>query len=395
MKGLLSKFFVGFLITLFVAFPSVIAASDDSGLTLQVKTHQNVMPGEEIFLQIKFSDQEAVELSGLDKAEIVLQYDEKVFSTEGRLMVDEAGREVWRDDMHTYRSVHEGIDAFGLGRPYPQDVDPSDGMQEIVLTLNGDEVIWAPEWERENILTIGLFVRKDAPAGTSVISLRNTILTDRHGNVLKYQVSQPNVTVQTPVALDVVKGTLQPSPDPFILTVGHGTEMNSSAYFLTGPKSYITNMLEWESSDPTIFEVTHKGSVRGVKPGTATLIVRYGEIKAHHPVIVISSSENHPQTERHYNNRDYIQVRVDDSLSAMGRLVDGHTYIQLRALGESLGFNIGYDQQGKHPIINGTPVKAFKNLDGKTYIKARDIQPLLGTDFHWDNNNKILSISKK
>lgn len=85
---------------------------------------------------------------------------------------------------------------------------------------------------------------------------------------------------------------------------------------------------------------------------------------------------------------DTIKIVVDDKLAAYGRIVDGHAFLPLRQLGESLGVNVHWNAITATPYVDGKVITNFKMINGKTYIGVRSAAEFLGGTVSWDGETK-------
>lgn len=92
--------------------------------------------------------------------------------------------------------------------------------------------------------------------------------------------------------------------------------------------------------------------------------------------------------------KDDIKVIVNDKLAAYGRAIDGHVYLPLRKLGDALGKAVHWDNVKKLPYIDGQAVGTYRLIDGVTYVGVRAAAELLGGKVLFDGGAKKVYLYK-
>ena len=108
---------------------------------------------------------------------------------------------------------------------------------------------------------------------------------------------------------------------------------------------------------------------------------------------------NYPQ----YNFNQGVMIDLDTGYTVSGfgenvvdvKVIDGSSYLPLRAVGELLGEDIKWDNQRKQPYVNAYE-NAFIYLDAKiiedtSFVKLREIEKI-GYTVTWDPDTNMVSI---
>ncbi|QYR21118.1 hypothetical protein KZ483_25950 [Paenibacillus sp. sptzw28] len=124
---------------LFGLFVSAVSASSPSEVSINVSSqYESLAPGQSFWVSVGVTGSSAT----LKSTEIVLSYDENVFTTDGAVRFDDTlGKNVWRGDMYYVANNYAeySTDDYTTDFPYPVDLNPFDGKQEVVLTANAKE----------------------------------------------------------------------------------------------------------------------------------------------------------------------------------------------------------------------------------------------------------------
>lgn len=79
------------------------------------------------------------------------------------------------------------------------------------------------------------------------------------------------------------------------------------------------------------------------------------------------------------------------TLNAKGLLVDGVSYLPVRAVAEATGGVVGWDPATKKVTVNGKEL-IVRNENGISYAPARELAAFLGLQVEWDGTNKIVTL---
>jgi N-acetylmuramoyl-L-alanine amidase len=79
------------------------------------------------------------------------------------------------------------------------------------------------------------------------------------------------------------------------------------------------------------------------------------------------------------------------TLSAKGRLLEGVSYLPVRAVAEAAGASVGWDPDTKKVTVNGREL-AVLNDHGISYAAARDLAAVLGLWIAWDHTSKTVML---
>ena len=97
------------------------------------------------------------------------------------------------------------------------------------------------------------------------------------------------------------------------------------------------------------------------------------------------------------NELDWISINIEGKvIDEKGFIKNSKSYVPLRALGESLGFDIGFNKELNKPTINGSTVDLDKEVvNGKTYYGVRDVLRLFnGISIKWNAALKQVEINR-
>jgi hypothetical protein len=78
---------------------------------------------------------------------------------------------------------------------------------------------------------------------------------------------------------------------PRVLQVNERRALSITAKFSDGTERVVSEGVEWESSDPTVLNVTPQGEVKGLKDGTAALAARYKDFRSEPVSIEVSGKD--------------------------------------------------------------------------------------------------------
>ncbi|MFE1631033.1 N-acetylmuramoyl-L-alanine amidase [Brevibacillus reuszeri] len=92
-----------------------------------------------------------------------------------------------------------------------------------------------------------------------------------------------------------------------------------------------------------------------------------------------------PQKTQNNVDNCYVSLKLD----AAGYLIDGVSYIPVRAISESVGADVGWDPVTQIVTVNGAEIKA-RNEKGISYAPARVLAELLGLQVEWDGPTKTV-----
>ncbi len=406
----INKKLITALIALLMAvgcFASITAAADSKKVSLDVTSrYRSLIPGQGVMVDVGISNAELADGKGLRSAKITLSYDENIFTTEGSLRFEDTlGKDIWRDDTFIIPSENFRTGNYLIENPYPLDLDPADGRQEVVLSISAENGQLIRSSSDEPFVSFLLTVKEGVSNQNTSIKVQSAILEDSSGKVIQnFATASADILVGIPTSIDIVRGTLPPTADPFKVSVDSGMELNALANFENGDTAYVTELTTWDSTDTQILTARH-GSVKTVGLGTASVTATLGSVTGKHDIVVLSPTDPElnvqtqgyvtvtyiPPSQRE-NLYKEIPVTVNGKVAKSGRLIDGSVYVPLRSTSDLLGVEVGYDSSKKAPTINGTTIKEFKILSGSSYIKAREIPSILGAKTIWDNTNKSLSI---
>lgn len=88
------------------------------------------------------------------------------------------------------------------------------------------------------------------------------------------------------------------------------------------------------------------------------------------------------------------KVVFNDKLIGYGKVIDGHVYLPLRTMGESLGKTVVWDNEKKIAYLDGKSVADYKIIDNQTYIGVRTASEMLGATVSWNGEVKKVFIYK-
>ncbi|ALP36117.1 hypothetical protein ASL14_07990 [Paenibacillus sp. IHB B 3084] len=369
----------------------------------------SVLPGQTVFIEVGISSIALADTKGIQAAKITLSYDENVFTTDSLLRFDDdLGKYIWRDDCFSLTRAFNDRD-YRIDNPYPTDVVPGDGKQEIIFYVSGNDGKWLSSDSGAPFVALSLIAKTNVTDVNTNVTVRaeDTRLQDQSGTTNnEYASTSAKIHVGLPKKIEIVRGTQPPSSQPISMDLNYGMELNALARFANGDTTYVTEMAKWESANPDVVTVTGKGSLRGISYGTTSLTVTVGSLAGTHEAIVRSMTEKERNaqpgfqvTVTHVPSSDIshsapkVQVTVNGKAAEQGLLVDGSVYVPLRSLGNLLVLPMGYDASRKLPTLDGKAITQSKIFAATSYVKIREIPMLLpGAKTLWDNKNKTLSI---
>lgn len=392
------------LLMLAGCFASIAAAADSKKVSLDVTSnYTSLIPGQSVMVSVRISNAELADDKGLRAAKITLSYDESIFTTDGNIRFDDSlGKYIWRDDTFF---IPSSTNDYNIENPYPVDIDPADGRQEVIVSVSAKNGRPIRSTSDEAFVSFFLTVKEGVSSQNTSIKIQSALLEDHTGNTIQnFAATSADILVGIPKSIDIVRGTLPPTADPFKVSVDSGMELNALANFDNGDTAYVTELATWQSTDTQILTVRH-GSVQTFALGTASVTATLGSVTGRHDISVLSKTDPElnvqtqgyvtvkyiPPSQRESLYKE-IPVAVNGKVAKSGRMIDGSVYVPLRSISDLLGVEVGYDSSKKAPTINGTTIKEFKILSGSSYIKAREIPAILGAKTIWDNTNKSLSI---
>lgn len=393
------------LFTLLGCFANTATAADAKKISLDViSDYTSLIPGQSVMVGVKIFTKELPDNMGLRAAKIILSYDESIFTTDGNIRFDETlGKDIWRGDTIFIPSSYND---YNIETPYPMDIDPTDGRKEVAISISANNGKLIRSTSDEAFVSFFLTVKEGVSSQNTSIEIQSAQLEDHTGKAIQnFAATSTDILVGIPKSIDIVRGTLPPTADPFKVSVDIGIELNALAKFDNGDTAYVTEMVTWQSSDTQILKVHSPGSIRTVGLGTAAVTVTFGSITGKHDITVLSPTDPElnvqeeayvivtyiPPSQRETLYQE-IPITVNGKVAKSGRMIEGSVYVPLRAISDLLGVEVGYDSSKKAPTINGTTIKDFKILSRSSYIKAREIPSILGAKIIWDGINKSLSI---
>lgn len=390
-------------------FANMASAADAKKVSVDVTSNYTTLaPGKSVLVNVKLSNIPS-DPSGLRSAKIVLSYDETVFTTEGNIRFDDdLGKYIWRDDTFFIPSKTFETPDYKIENPYPVDLNPSDGRQEVVLSISAQNNKLIDSAANEAFASFFLTVKEEVKSQSTLISVLSeaTKLENASGIAIQdFSATPARLYVGTPQKIEIVRGTLPPASDPFKVSINSGMELNALAVFENGDTSYVTELAAWDTTDHQIITAPVYGNIQAVGLGTASVTATLGSVTGKHEVTVYPA--NAPEliekqdiqvtvtripNERSFKAATAVQVKVNGKTAEPGRLFDGTVYVPLRSVSQLLGADIGYDAAQKAPTLDGKTVPHFYTFSGTSYIWARDISSLLGADVKWDKTKVTLTI---
>lgn len=397
------------LLVSIASFAGIASASDSKKVSVDVTTnYTTLVPGQSVLVSVKISNIPSGR-NGLHSGKVVLSYDENVFTTEGNIRFDDdLGKYIWRDDTFFIPSKSFETTDYRIENPYPEDSNPADGRQEVVLSISALNNKTINSTTNEAFASFFLTVKKDAKTQDTLINIisKGTMLEDTAGNLLQgYGTTSAHLLVGAPKRIEIVRGTLPPTSNPFKLSINSGVELNALAVFDNGDTAYVTELSSWETTDPQVIKAPVQGNIQAIGLGKASVTATLGSVTGKHDVAVypanapelIEQEVVHVIITRIPNERSFavatvVQVNVNGKTAEPGRLFDGTVYVSLRSVSKLLGVDVGYDSTKKAPMIDGKTVTHFYTFSGVSYIMARDISSLLGAEVKWDEKKTTLTI---
>ncbi|MFU1795237.1 hypothetical protein ACM1RC_15325 [Paenibacillus azoreducens] len=397
------------LLVSIASFVGIASASDSKKVSVDVATnYTTLVPGQSVLVSVKISNIPSGR-NGLHSGKVVLSYDENVFTTEGNIRFDDdLGKYIWRDDTFFIPSKSFETTDYRIENPYPEDSNPADGRQEVVLSISALNNKTINSTTNEAFASFFLTVKKEVKTQDTLINIvsKETMLEDTAGNpVHGYGTTSAHLLVGAPKRIEIVRGTLPPTSNPFKLSINSGVELNALAVFDNGDTAYVTELSSWETTDPQVIKAPVQGNIQAIGLGKASVTATLGSVTGKHDVAVypanapelIEQEVVHVIITRIPNERSFavatvVQVNVNGKTAEPGRLSDGTVYVSLRSVSKLLGVDVGYDSTKKAPMIDGKTVTHFYTFSGVSYIMARDISSLLGAEVKWDEKKTTLTI---
>lgn len=390
-------------------FAGIASAADSKKVSIDVTSNYTALtPGKSVLVSVKLSNIPS-DRSGLRSAKIVLSYDENVFTTEGNIRFDEdLGKYIWRDDTFFIPSKTFETPDYKIENPYPEDFNPTDGRQEVVLSISAQNNKLIDSAANEAFASFFLTVKEEVKSQRTLINVLSeaTKLENASGTAIQdFSATPVHLYAGIPQKIEIVRGTLPPASNPFKVKINSGMELNALAVFENGDTSYVTEIAAWDTTDHGIITVPVYGSIRSVGLGTASVTATLGSVTGKHEVTVypadapeliekqdIQVTVTRIPNERSFKAATAVQVKVNGKTAEPGRLFDGTVYVPLRSVSQLLGADIGYDGAQKAPTLDGKTVPHVYTFSGTSYIWARDISSLLGADVKWDKSKATLTI---
>lgn len=390
-------------------FAGIASAAGSKKVSIDVTSNYTALaPGKSVLVSVKLSNIPS-DRSGLRSAKIVLSYDENVFTTEGNIRFDEdLGKYIWRDDTFFIPSKTFETPDYKIENPYPEDFNPTDGRQEVVLSISAQNNKLIDSAANEAFASFFLTVKEEVKSQRTLINVLSeaTKLENASGTAIQdFSATPVHLYAGIPQKIEIVRGTLPPASNPFKVKINSGMELNALAVFENGDTSYVTEIAAWDTTDHGIITVPVYGSIRSVGLGTASVTATLGSITGKHEVTVypadapelIEKQDIQVTVTRIPNERSFaaataVQVKVNGKTAEPGRLFNGTVYVPLRSVSQLLGADIGYDRAQKAPTLDGKTVPHVYTFSGTSYIWARDISSLLGADVKWDKSKATLTI---
>lgn len=385
----------------------IASAAGSNQVSIEVATREtSLIPGSSVMINVKLSDL-THENQKLRSAVLTLSYDEKAFNTEGKVRFDETlGKYIWRADTYVIPSKTYETKDYLIEAPYPVDLDPADGRQEVILSISALNNKFIHSEKDEAFISFYLTVNKEAPTQNTSINVlaEETELKDAEGNSFKaFESTSAKVYVGIPKQIEIVRGTLPPTSDPFNVSLNSGTELNALAIFNNGDTSYITEFTSWDTTNQQVITSPIYGNIQAVALGKAEVTATFGNVTGKHEVQVYPKGApelikkevvyvTRIPDERLFAKAAVVQIKVNGKTAEPGRIFDGATYVPLRSVSNLLGIEIKYDNDKKAPTLKGKAVPHFYTFSGTTYIWARDLPVLLGAKMSWDSKKTTLNI---
>ncbi|KOP67988.1 hypothetical protein AMS62_24070 [Bacillus sp. FJAT-18019] len=397
------------LLLLISCFSDLSWAAEAKKISVEVTSnYTTLVPGKSVLVSVKISNLPS-ESKGPRSAMVVLSYDENVFTTEGNIRFDDdLGKYIWRDDTFFIPSKAYETADYKIENPYPLDLNPNDGRREVVLSILNQNNKTIGSTANEAFVSFYLTVKGEIKTqGTSINILSDeTRLEGVSGTaILDYDTTSARLFVGVPKKIEIVRGILPPTSEPYKLSLNSGLELNALAVFDNGDTAYVTELSSWKTTDSGVITTPAQGNIQAVGLGSASVIATFGSVTGKHEVTVYPA--NAPElieeqiayvivrripNEKSFAAATVVQVSVNGKTAKQGRLFDGTVYVPLRSVSELLEANLGYDAAQKAPMIDGKPVTHFYNFSGITYIKARDISSLFGAEIKWDKKRSTLTV---
>ncbi|WP_339797868.1 hypothetical protein MKY19_22750 [Paenibacillus sp. FSL R5-0744] len=406
------------LLTLLVSiasFTGIVTASASISKKLSVdviSNYSSLLPGQSVMVSVKISNIPS-DHKGLRSAKIAVSYDENVFSSEDNIRFDKAlGKYIWRDDNFFIPSKTFETADYHIDNPYPEDFNPADGRKEVVLSMSALNSKMIDSTADEAFISFSLTVKNEVKIQNTLINIvsEGTMLQDTTGaSVHSYGTTSKQLLVgaPTPKRIEIVRGTISPSSDPFKLIVNNGYELNALAIFDNGDTAYVTEQASWETTDPQVIATLGRGSLQTIGLGNASVMATLGTMTGKHEVrvylanapeliekpVVYYGIQTKIPNEKSFAAAKVVQIKVNGKTAEPGRLFDSAVFVPLRSVSKLLGVDTGYDSIKKLPTIDGKTIANCYTFSGVSYIIARNLTSLLGADMQWDKNKTTLMIT--
>lgn len=395
-------------------------SNQKAGIQVSVPEYRAAQaPGGYVTVQVGIYNAEFADSKGLRSADIIISYDEDVFEVPNDLLrYDEANeRYVWHDNAYSkntqWSDAKDGwvgsieFEDFTLTAPYPMDLDPDDGRQEIRFKaeITGNHHFSTKTLDPENFLSLDLKVKENAPLKKTAITVvtNQSVLKDSTNSTVKtFYYKAAHLSIEKPSSISIIEGFSFPSDKPLAFHKDVLTILQTRTNFSNGDFDIVTNGT-FSSSDPSIVKLSQDGTLMTNKAtGSAWITVTLGELTAKKRVDVVEDSVVIPlEQQQGYGfmyfdpYRDDQQIFINGEDAGLGRLIDGSIYAPLKKIGTILHGNVAYDEVNKVPTLNDKAVNHFKTFGRTTYIKLADLRSLVGATLTWNKQDGIVSISVK
>jgi len=90
-----------------------------------------------------------------------------------------------------------------------------------------------------------------------------------------------------------------------------------------------------------------------------------------------------------------VHVTVNGKAVNGGELIDGVTFVPVRAVGEELGAAIGWDESLKLPTVNGAAIRKAVIRGSQSYVPIREVCEKLGVGVEWDTAERSVRIMSR
>lgn len=98
----------------------------------------------------------------------------------------------------------------------------------------------------------------------------------------------------------------------------------------------------------------------------------------------------YPQKPQDHVDKCEVQV----TLAANGFVINGVSYVPVRAVTEAVGGVVGWEPETKTVTVNGREITCI-NVKGISYAASRELATLLGLHVEWDGQRKMVILRKE